>query len=247
MATAPLVVSSRALGQADKVAANDRIALGFIGIGGMGNGHLGGFLGNRRTEVLAVCDVDAGHREAAANRVGDGCAQYADHRELLDRDDIDAVVIATPDHWHTLTSIHACQAGKDVYCEKPLTLTIEECWKLTAAVRRYGRVFQTGSQQRSSREFQQAVSLVRAGRIGKVHTVKVGIGTGPTSGYEPNTAPPDGLDWDMWLGPAPKVPYTRQRCHGNFRWFWDYSGGKMTDWGHHHNDIAQWGLNMDGT
>ena len=243
----PYVVSSRALGQDGKDPANERITMGFIGVGGMGGGHLGGFIGNNQTEVLAVCDVDTDRREAAQKRVGDGCVGYNDYRELLARDDIDAVCIATPDHWHTLTCMDACRAGKDIYCEKPLTLTIEEAQKLIQVVRRYARVFQTGSQQRSSGEFQQAVSLVRSGRIGKVSHVKVGIGGSPTSGWEPDSEPPPGLDWDMWLGPAPWVPYNKLRHPYTFRYFFDYSGGMMTDWGHHHNDIAQWGLNMDGS
>jgi predicted dehydrogenase len=244
---APYVLPGRALGQGDKAPASDRITMGFIGVGGMGGGHLGGMVGNRGVEVLAVCDVDEGRRNEAKARVGEHCAAYNDYRELLDRDDIDSVVISTPDHWHALTTIHACEAGKDVYCEKPLSLTIEEALRMIDAVRRYGRVFQTGSQQRSSREFQQAVSLVRSGRIGKVHTVLAGIGGGPTSGWEPDSDPPPGLDWNLWLGPAPWVPYNKERCFYNFRWFYDYSGGKMTDWGAHHNDIAQWGLGMDGS
>jgi predicted dehydrogenase len=247
LVAAPYIVPARALGQEGKDPANERLTMGFIGVGGMGGGHLGAMLGNRGVEVLAVCDVDAERSEGAAARVGEGCAKYNDYRALLDRDDIDAVIISTPDHWHALTTIHACEAGKDVYCEKPLSLTIEEANKMIEAVRRYGRVFQTGSQQRSGGEFQQAVSLVRSGRIGKVHTVHVGIGGGPASGWEPDTDPPPGLDWNLWLGPAPWVPYNKLRCHYNFRWFFDYSGGKLTDWGHHHNDIAQWGLNMDGS
>jgi predicted dehydrogenase len=246
-AAMPLVVSARALGQAGKVAANDRLGLGFIGVGGMGSGHLGGFLGNPNCEVLAVCDVDQFHRDHAAQRVGEKCGSYNDHRELLDRSDIDAVIIATPDHWHALTSIDACEAGKDVYCEKPLTLTIEEGQKMVATVRRYARVFQTGSQQRSSGEFRQACELVRSGRIGKVKLVRVGIGGGPTCGWEPDSDPPPELDWNRWLGPAPWSPYNKLRCHFQFRWFYDYSGGMMTDWGHHHNDIAQWGLGTDLT
>ncbi|MBM3474993.1 MAG: Gfo/Idh/MocA family oxidoreductase [Armatimonadetes bacterium] len=244
---APYVVPARALGQGDKDPANERITMGFIGVGGMGGGHLGGMVGNRGVEVLAVCDVDEERRNSAKARVGGQCAAYNDYRELLDRDDIDSVVISTPDHWHALTTINACEAGKDVYCEKPLSLTIDEALKMIDAVRRYGRVFQTGSQQRSGREFQQAVSLVRSGRIGKVHTVHAGIGGGPTSGWEPDSEPPPGLDWNLWLGPAPWVPYNKLRCFYNFRWFLDYSGGILTDWGHHHNDIAQWGLNRDGS
>jgi predicted dehydrogenase len=243
-AALPAFIPARALG-ADGVAPSDKIGMGFIGVGGMGSGHLGAFLGNPQVKVLAVCDVYGPHRSRA--QVVAECAAYSDYRELLERDDIDAVLIATPDHWHALTSIHACEAGKDVYCEKPLSLTIEDGRAMVEAVRRYGRVFQTGSQQRSEENFRFACELVRSGRIGKLHTVRVGIGGGPTSGWEPNTDPPPELDWNMWLGPAPWAPYNPQRCIYNFRWFWDYSGGKMTDWGAHHNDIAQWGMGTERT
>jgi len=243
----PFSVPARALGAAGKLPANDRLSLGFIGVGGMGSAHLNWFLRHSGVEILAVCDVDEKRRLAACEKVGEGCAAYNDYRELLDRDDIDAVVIATPDHWHTLTAIHACQAGKDIYCEKPLTLTIEEADVLVETVRRYGRIFQTGSQQRSSSEFHRACTLVRNGRIGKVESAQVGFGAGPDGDWAPDEQPPPGLDWDLWLGPAPKVPYNRLRHPYNFRWFWDYSGGKMTDWGAHHNDIVQWGFGMDGS
>jgi len=238
---APYYVPSRAFG------ANDRLVMGFIGVGGMGYGHFRSYLGSDVCDIAGVCDVYEPHRARAQKDAGDKCTAYTDHRELLDRADIDAVVVATPDHWHTLVSIHACQAGKDVYCEKPLTLFITEGQELIKAVRRYGRVFQTGSQQRSSGEFRQAVELVRNGYIGKLQAVKVGIGGSPSCGWEPNQDPPAGLDWNQWLGPAPVAPYTPRRCLGSFRWFWDYSGGMMTDWGHHMNDIAQWGLGADGT
>jgi len=245
-AALPYFIPAAALG-AGGVAPNDQIGLGFIGVGGMGSGHLSGFLYEPRVRVLAVCDVYEPNRSRAQAQVGKGCAAYNDYRELLDRDDINAVVIATPDHWHPLTSIHACQAGKDIYCEKPMSLTIEDGRAMVQAVRRYGRVFQTGSQQRSDDNFRFACELVRSGRIGKLHTIRVGIGGGPTSGWEPDRDPPPGLDWNMWLGPAPWTQYNPLRCLYNFRWFYDYSGGKMTDWGAHHNDIAQWGMGTDHT
>ena len=250
---APYVLTSAALGNDKKAPANSRLTLGFIGVRNMGGGHLNRFLRNRRVEVRAVCDVDRSVRKGKANQVKEAyklegsIEDYNDFRDLLARDDIDAVVVATPDHWHALVCIAACKAGKDIYCEKPMTLTIEEGKALVKAVRRYGRVFQTGSQQRSDNRFRFACELVRSGRIGRVHTVKTGIGSGPTCGWEPETDPPEGLDWNMWLGPAPYKPYTPRRCHYEFRWIYDYSGGKMTDWGAHHNDIAQWGLGMDGS
>lgn len=243
----PDFVPASALGAGWKLPAGDRITLGFIGVGGMGSNHLNRFLRNGRVEVVAVCDVDEGRRLGAQEKVGKGCAAYNDYRELLQRDDIDAVVISTPDHWHTLCSIHACEAGKDILCEKPLTLTIEEAQVLEKTVRRYGRVFQTGSQQRSGSEFHRACTLVRNGCIGEVKNAQVGIGAGPDGDWIPDEEPPPGLDWDLWLGPAPRVPYNRLRHPYNFRWFFDYSGGKMTDWGAHHNDIVQWGFGTDGT
>jgi predicted dehydrogenase len=164
----PLVVPASALGREGKPPASDRVAIGLIGTGGMGSYHLNELKGYPDVEILAVCDVDEKARTAAQRAVGGGCAAYNDYRALLDRPDIDAVVVATPDHWHTLVSIHGCQAGKDVYCEKPLTLTIEEANALTAAVRRHGRVLQTGSQQRSSPEFRRACEMVQNGWIGRV-------------------------------------------------------------------------------
>ncbi len=252
---APYVITSSALGNADRAPANDRIGLGCIGVGSMGSGHLGSFLYDRairkNIQVLAVCDVDRNNRLNAVKRVKEAygqsapCPDYNDFRELLEQPGIDAVTVVTPDHWHALIAIEACKKGKDIYCEKPLTLTIQEGQRLVAAVRRYGRVFQTGSQQRSEGNFRFACELVRNGRIGRVHTVRTGIGGGPTCGWEPETDPPQGLDWNFWLGPAIYKPYTPRRCHYEFRWLYDYSGGKMTDWGAHHNDIAQWGLGMD--
>ncbi len=243
----PFIVPAGALGKGWKVSANERITLGFIGCGGMGTAHLNSFKGNGRVEILAVCDVDEERRLAAQKSAGSGCAAYNDFRDLLDRSDIDAVVIATPDHWHTLISVMACEAGKDIYCEKPLTLTIREARTLVKTVRRFGRVFQTGSQQRSSSEFHRACSIVRAGWIGEVALARVGIGAGPDREWVPNEPPPPGLDWNLWLGPAPRVPFNPQRHPYHFRWFYDYSGGKITDWGAHHNDIVQWGFGADGT
>jgi predicted dehydrogenase len=233
-----------------RVSANERITLGFIGLGGQGSGHLRGLLGKPQVQVRAACDVFEENRMNAKLRTDErygnqDCAAYKDFRELLDRGDIDAVVIATPDHWHTRIAISACEAGKDIYCEKPLTLTINEGKALVRAVRRYGRVFQVGSQQRSDRLFRFACELVRSGRIGNVQTVRVFLPDGPTGGWEPDTEPPTGLDWNMYLGPAPWVPYNKARTFWNFRWFWDYSGGQMTDWGAHHMDIAQWGLGTE--
>jgi len=229
-------------------APSERIHIGSIGVGGMGTGNMKGFHGRKDCQVVAVCDVDAGHLERARQSVGlDKRCAYRDFRELLARDDVDAVVVSTPDHWHVPVSIAAVRAGKDVYCEKPLTLTIAEGRALVQEVRRYGRVLQTGSQQRSSNHFRFACELVRNGRIGKVHTVKVYLpGNNRTCepSWEPEPVPP-GFDYDFWLGPAPWAPYHHQRCHYQFRFILDYSGGQVTNWGAHHLDIAQWGLGMD--
>jgi predicted dehydrogenase len=249
-----------------KKPASDRLTLGFIGMGTMNRGHLGHFLGQKDVQVLAVCDVDTTRREAAKatveKRYADatksgaykGCTAYNDYRDLLKRDDIDAVVIATPDHWHAILAIDACEAKKDVYCEKPLTLTIHEASAMIDAVRKFNRVLQTGSQQRSDREFRTAVEYVRSGRIGKVKMVKVDVG-GPSKPCDlPAEKDEPGLDWDRWLGPAPKRPYNSvlspRGVHTHFpnwRNYREYSGGMMTDWGAHHFDIAQWGLDMDNS
>ena len=260
---APLVVSASALG-AGAAAPSDRIGMGFIGYGMQCRGHVSGMLGRPDVQVLAVCDADSIRRKMAAKQVDDryadarskgaykGCTDYNDFRDLADRTDIDAVLIAAPDHWHALTVIRCAESGKDVYCEKPLSLTIREARLMVNAVRRYGRVFQTGSQQRSSREFRFACEMVRSGRIGKVQTVYVNVG-GPSQECNlPGQPVPEGIDWNLWLGPAPWRPYHATICPAvpynffpNWRSFRDYSGGGMTDWGAHHFDIAQWGLGMD--
>jgi predicted dehydrogenase len=201
-------------------------------------------------EVVAVCDADVKHMGRAGQAAGlTASSSYTDFREVLARDDIDAVSIATPDHWHVPMSVAAVRAGMDVFCEKPLTLAIAEGRVLADEVKRYGRVFQTGSQQRSGSEFRFACELVRNGRIGKLHTIRVEIHGNnrecpPTWEAEPV---PEGFDYDMWLGPAPWEPYTEQRCHYQFRFILDYSGGQMTNWGAHYLDIAQWGNGADDT
>jgi len=229
-------------------APSNRITIGSIGVGIMGTINMKEFKGKSGSEVVAVCDVDASHLENAGRIAGlDKKSCYRDFRELLARDDIDAVVVVTPDHWHVPISIAAVRAGKDVYCEKPLSLTIAEGRALADEVKRYGAILQTGSQQRSSDNFRFACELVRNGRIGEVHTVRVGI-PGNNRTCEPTWAPgvvPDGFDYDFWLGPAPWAPYHLKRCHYEFRFILDYSGGQVANWGAHHLDIAQWGLRMD--
>lgn len=227
---------------------NDRHPFGLIGAGGQGS-----YDAKRAkpfADIVAIADVDSQHAEQAKQGVGDPRTElYGDYRRLLDRDDIDAVIIGTPDHWHTKICLDALRAGKDVYCEKPLTLTIDEGKLLCREVKRTGRVFQVGTQQRSEPPhlFLTAVAMCRDGRLGKIHRVQAAIGGGPTGGPFPKAEPPAHLDWDRWLGPAPLVDYMPQRCHGSFRWWYEYSGGKMTDWGAHHVDIAHWVLDAADT
>jgi len=230
-----------------KVPPSERIYTGHIGIGGMGGGHLGGFIGNPQTDVVAVCEVHQGRLADAKKRVEDAGGKadaYTDFRRVIERPDIDAVVIATPDHWHTLTTIMACEAGKDVYCEKPMTLTIEEGRKMIQAARRYNRIVQIGTQQRADEHFRHVVEQLRSGRIGKITLTRTWFGGGSGGGWPPDGEPPADIDWDMWLGPAPWVPFNPARF-GNFRMFWDYSGGELTDWGTHLIDIIHWGTGED--
>jgi predicted dehydrogenase len=246
----PTIISSRALAAPNRPAPSDRIRVGFIGVGNRAGGNLRGIMQFPFAEVIAVCEVDSARLATAKKNVQKRthrpCATYTDYRRLLDNKDIDAVVITTPDHWHALPTIHACQAGKDVYCEKPLTLAIAEGQAMIAAARANKRIVQTGSQQRSEGDFRRACELVRSGKIGKVHTVRAGISKvnfkGPAVA---DSAPPRELDYNFWLGPAPERAYNAKRVHYNFRFFWDYAGGQMTNWGAHHLDIAQWGLGMD--
>jgi predicted dehydrogenase len=239
-ALAPMIVSGSTLGLGGATAANERVALGWIGYGGQGSYLRWLFSERPGSEVLAVADVDAAHRAEFLKDTGKDLRTYNDYRRLLERRDIDAVVIATPDHWHATHIIDSAQAGKDVFCEKPLTLTIEEGKDCVRAIRAQGTVFQTGSMQRSDERFRKACELVRNGYLGKIERIETYIGGAPEGGMEPDTDPPPGLDWEQWLGQAPLVPYRTTRCHKEFRWWYAYSGGKMTDWGAHHNDIAQW-------
>lgn len=225
----------------------DRPMAAAIGMGGRSRGI------NRQArefcDFVAVCDVDKNRANRSLGLTGGKGKAYHDYRAVLDRDDIDVVTIATPDHWHTKIAIDAMRAGKDVYCEKPLTLTIKEGQQICQVVRDTGRVFQVGTQQRSEWNgyFLQAMALIREGRIGKIRRVEVNLHKGPAGGPFQVSDPPSHLDWDMWLGQAPMVDYIPQRCHGQFRWWYEYSGGMLTDWGAHHVDIAHWGLGMDDT
>jgi len=247
-------------------APSERITIGFVGVGRMGMGDLRELLGFKQAQIVAVCDVDS-NRTTNAQKIVEahyakqraasnykGCSIYGDYRDLVARDNIDAVCVVTPDHWHALPSIAAAKAGKDIFLQKPLSLTIREGRVLSDTVRRYKRIFQVGSQQRSDSRFRQACELVRNGRIGKLHTVKVGFGTDPGTGPEPPMPVPDNLDYNMWLGPAPWAAYTEKRVHpktGYGRPGWlriaAYGAGMITGWGAHHNDIAQWGMGTEYT
>lgn len=250
----PTIIPSSALGNAGVTSPNDRINLGCIGLGGMGISNLKGFLNREGARVIALCDVDSEHRRAAKHIVDESygnndCVEYNDFRELLSRSDIDAVMIATPDHWHGIIATQAARAGKDIYGEKPLAYTISEGRAIVEAVERYGVVWQTGSWQRSVRNFRFAAELARNGRIGKVHTVRIGLPHGNSimqASTKPGV-PPEGFDYNMWLGPAPWRPYSPARCHWNFRWISDYSGGQLTDWAGHHCDIANWALSVENS
>ncbi|RMG38863.1 MAG: gfo/Idh/MocA family oxidoreductase [Planctomycetota bacterium] len=242
---------------------NERPILGCIGTGSRWGAV--GPAAMRYSDCVAVCDVDARHAAAAKERTLKERAKYGqpghvdvyeDYRKVLDRKDVDVVTIVTPDHWHTKIAIEAMQAGKDVYCEKPLTLTIEEGKMIVRVLEQTNRVFQVGTQQRTEmgRRFLTAIALIRDGRIGKVKRVTCNIGGAPTSGPIPKVPPPEGLNWDMWLGQAPYTDYRykpggrwgKSNCHYEFRWWYQYSGGKMTDWGAHHVDIAQWAIEQNG-
>jgi len=223
---------------------NDRIRLALIGCGGMGNRHLDSLVKRTDSEVVAVCDVYTPRAQAARDKVGGKCDWYQDYRRVLDRDDIDAIFSPTPDHWHALMTIQACQAWKDVYVEKPLSTTIAEGRAMVTAARRYGRVVQVGTQQRSQKLFQDAVGIVQSGKIGQVTSAGCWIGPNGQAGPETPGSVPDGLDWDLWLGPAPWVPYSPQRQY-SFRAFHDYANGELTNWGVHLIDIVLWGLQED--
>ena len=248
------------------VRASNRIALGFIGLGAHGTGvNLPSFLSQPDAEVVALCDVDAQRLAAAHDQVRQhyaeghrsgtfkGCATTGDWRELVARADVDAVVISTPDHWHALPAVEAIRSGKDVFCEKPLSLTVHEGRVICDTTARYRCVFQVGTQNRSLTAFLRACESVRNGRIGRLHTIRVRLyrGHGATeTDLRPDARPvsvPDWLDYDMWLGQAPEAPYTPARCHHNFRYNLDYSGGNLTDFGGHLFGVAQWGNDTERT
>jgi hypothetical protein len=233
----PYIATSSSLGQDGKVPPSERITLGFIGLGWQGTRNLYSFLAEKDCHVIAVCDVDKGHLQNAANIVNvhygsTGCADYGDFRDLLARNDIDAVVLSLPDHWHAIPAVEAAKAGKDIFGEKPLSHSFNEGRAICDTVKRYGRIWQTGSFFRSESIFRFACELVLNGRIGDVHTVEVGLPSGhkdyiQTAEKVQPCPPPPELDYDFWLGPAPYAPYCPARVHQNWRWILDYGGGQL--------------------
>ncbi len=255
----PACFSTQDLFAANRVwSANDRMPIGLIGAGGMGMGNLRS--ASEWIDLVAIADVDRGRADRANKELAAGKAKVSeDYREMLERDDIKLIHVATPDHWHTKPLIEAMLAGKDVYCEKPLTLTIDEGKMIRKVQKETGRVVQVGTQQRSQfKLFTKAVALVAEGRLGKINKIQCAIGGAPTSVAIPVAEVPSELNWDRWLGPAPAVDYRyfekmenekkkrRTNGHYEFRWWYEYSGGKLTDWGAHHVDIALWALRVNG-
>ncbi|MCC6361921.1 MAG: Gfo/Idh/MocA family oxidoreductase [Bryobacterales bacterium] len=253
----PAIVKAAALGLGGATAPSDRVTLATIGCGGMGNGHINAFTKLPHVQYVAVCDVDDEHLTEAKEKIdkkygNKDCAAYRAFEEVLFRRDIDAVTIATPDHWHGIAGTMAARAGKDIYGEKPLAHSFAEGLSIVRAVEEHKRIWQTGSWQRSKEQFHRACELVRNGRLGKIRRVEVGLPDGPfdykkVEGKTAFTEPPATFLYDRWLGPAPEAPYCEARCHWNWRWNLNYGGGQLMDWVGHHVDIAHWGLGFDHT
>ena len=244
-------VSANAESYEKILGANDRIAVALIGCGGQGRGDLNKMIRIKNVECTALCDVDDAQTALESKMIEDAGFRKPpvgtrDFRKILESKEIDAVVIGTPDHWHALPTIMACQAGKDVYVEKPLSVAIAEGRAMVKAARKYNRVVQMGTQQRSAPHYTEAIEYVKGGKLGKIRQVRAWAyldwkGEVPVV---PDSDPPPNVDYDLWLGPAPKRPFNRNRFHFTFRWYWDYSGGLMTDWGAHMIDIANWGMGI---
>jgi len=248
----PTIVPSSVFGKPGQPAPSDRVVVATVGTGDLWHSHhFNEFKRRNRITFGPVCDVDRNRRDLAAKKIlaasNRRVETYCDFRDVCERKDVDAVIVVTPDHWHAIVANYAMECGKDVYCQKPLTLDIDEGKTLVETARRYGTVFQTGSQQRSDTRFRLACELARSGVAGTLKRVNTHINGTDSGQWQKPTTPPPELDWDMWLGPAPYAEYVPNRVHYQFRWFSDYSGGKMTDWGAHHNDIAQWGIGADGS
>lgn len=234
---------------AARVGPNEKVSVGIIGCGGMGRAHAYALAKNDQCHIAAICDVNTPRYEEVGGNLekilGRKPDMYQDFRHILDRQDIDAIFVVTPDHWHPLLAIYGCKTGKDVYVEKPVCTTIHEGRAMVNAARRYGRVMQVGTQQRSMPVFQRSMEIIRSGGLGQVTTATAWIGTNGTPVAENPQPVPEGLDWDLWLGPAPYVPFSPERCYGFMAWH-DYArGGELTNWGVHLMDILQWGIGED--
>ena len=244
----PMIVPSSVLGQN---APSKQITMGCIGVRGMGGGNMRDFYRRGNCRVVAVCDVDSDVLKERAQQVNEhygntDCKTYRDYREVVTREDIDTVMIGTPDHWHATIAIEAARHGKDIYCEKPVTHTFAEGEMLVKEVRKHKRIWQTGSWQRSKSNFRQAVAVVRNGLIGELQHVEVGLPTGnPNPPQVQPQTPPGNIDYDMWIGPSQMMPYMKERLHSNWRWHDNTGGGQLMDWIGHHNDIAHWGMGED--
>jgi predicted dehydrogenase len=252
----PTIIPITALGRGDRPAPSGRITLGAVGCGGMGNGNTESFLGLKDCQVVAACDVDRQHLQALVRKVNGhykdtGCKGYQDYRELMARGDIDAVMLAVPDHWHALAAVEAARQKKDIYGEKPLARTIAEQQAIVHAVQANRRIWQTGSWQRSQANFHKAAEIVRNGLIGKITRVEVGLPDGQGGKVAPEdmvpSAPPAELDYETWIGPSKMMPYIRGRVHQNWRWNYNTGGGQLLDWVGHHCDIAHWGCGFDNS
>ncbi len=252
----PTIIPSSALGRADRPAPSGRITLASVGCGGMGNGNTDSFLGLKDCQVVAASDVDQQHLRVLMLKVNDhykdtGCKGYRDYRDLMARRDIDAVMLALPDHWHALAAVEAARQGKDIYGEKPLARTIGEQQAIVRAVQANRRIWQTGSWQRSVGTFHKAAEIVRNGLIGKITRVEVGLPAGQGGHMAPvdmvPRTPPPALDYETWIGPSKMVPYIKGRVHGNWRWNYNTGGGQLLDWIGHHCDIAHWGCDFDNS
>ena len=269
----PTIISACVRGKNGNIAPSDRINLAFIGSGNQAMNDIRDFITDKRVQITGICDVNkqstgywdgkSGGREVGINLVNTlyaelngkkytGCQGYEDFREVIARKDIDAVEVVLPDHWHSIPVLMAAKAGKHIYCQKPLALTIPEGRAMANAVKKYGITFQTGSQQRSDENFRRVCEIVRNGRIGQLERVECGLPAGTPdygkTGQLTETIPvPKDFDYNTWLGPAPDAPYCPARTHVNFRWVLHYSGGQVTDWGGHHPDIAQWGMDTEHT
>jgi predicted dehydrogenase len=252
----PTFIPASALGKAGRPSPSNRIVIGIVGWGMMGPGNTNGFIDEKDCQVVAACDLDSRPLQRAVDQINKrygnkDCQGYFDYREMMARKDIDAVMLAIPDHWHAIASIEACKQKKDIYGEKPLARTVVEQQAIVHAVQKHNRIWQTGSWQRSRDNFHKAAEIVRNGFIGKVHRVEVGLPAAPVeflkgTKAEPSAPPPE-LDYETWTGPAAMIPYVERRIHMNWRWHYNYGGGQLLDWCGHHADIAHWGLDFDKT